>query len=123
VNELIGGGGKVPPAIRKLKEELDRAVLLNAAAIPPETVSLNSFVQLSDLKTGEIEEWVLTMPEHADPDQKRISILAPVGTAILGFSTGDEIEWETPGGVRALKIEKVEHGAFTVPTLSRSLYG
>ncbi len=123
VNDLIQSGGKVYPGIQKLKQELDRAEVLDAAAIPAGTVTLNSLVQLRDMDTGEIEEWILTMPEHADPDQKRISILAPIGTGILGFSEGDEIEWETPGGVRDLKVEKVQHGAFTAPDYSRSLYG
>ncbi|MEX2381403.1 MAG: GreA/GreB family elongation factor [Opitutales bacterium] len=123
VNDLVRGGVKVPPALKKLQAELSRAVILNALAISPKVVTLNSSVQLRDLKTGEIEDWILTMPEHADPDQKRISVLAPVGTGILGFSEGNEIEWETPGGVRTLKIEKVQHGAFSAPDLSRSLYG
>lgn len=123
VNELVRGGGRISPAIQKLQEELDRAVVVDPAAISAKTVMLNSSVQLRDLKTDEVEEWILTMPEHADPDQKRISILAPVGTAILGFSAGDEIEWETPGGVRMLRIEKVQHGAFSVPDLLRTLYG
>ena len=123
VNDFILSGGKVYPGIQKLKQELDRADVLDPAAIPAGTVTLNSLVQLRDMDTGELEEWILTMPEHANPDKKRISILAPIGTGILGFSEGDEIEWETPGGVRDLKVEKVQHGAFSAPDYSRSLYG
>ncbi len=123
VNDLIQSGGKVYPGIQKLKQELDRAEILDPSAIPAGTVTLNSLVQLRDMDNGELEEWILTMPNHADPDQKRISILAPIGTGILGFSEGDEIQWETPGGVRDLKVEKVRHGAFSVPDYSRSLYG
>jgi len=102
----------VPPAILKLREELNRAVLIHPEAISGRTVTLNSSVKLLDLETDEIEEWILVMPEHADSDKQRISILAPIGTAVLGFSEGDEIEWETPGGIRTFKIEKVQHGAF-----------
>lgn len=123
VNDLVQNGGKVYSGIQKLKQELDRAQVLDPSAIPADTVTLNSLVQLRDLDTGELEEWILTMPEHADPDQKRISILSPIGTAILGFSAGEEIEWETPGGVRELKVEKVRHGAFSPSDYSRSLYG
>lgn len=123
VNELLELGPKSPGPIRKLQEELNRAVVLEAEAIPPEIVTINSMVRLRDLQTDEIEEWVLTLPEHADPDQKRISVLAPVGTGLLGFSRGTEIEWETPGGLRTLKIEDVHQGAFKVPDLVRSLYG
>ncbi len=123
INELVRSSGKIPPAIQKLQEELNRAELLSPVAISAKTVTLNSSVQLRDLQTDEVEEWILTMPKYADPDQKRISVLAPIGTAILGFSEGDQIEWETPGGIRSFKIEKVRHRAFTAPGLSRSLYG
>ncbi len=123
VNDLVTSGGKVPPAIQKLGQELERAVVLNALAIPPEVVTLNSHVKLRDLKTNEVEEWILTMPEHGDPDKQQLSVLAPIGTAIIGFSEGDEIEWETPGGVRKLKIESVRPGAPIVPDLPKSIFG
>jgi regulator of nucleoside diphosphate kinase len=112
---LILSSKKNIPNILKLREELDRAVVLNPEALPDQVVSLNSKVSLRDLKTNQIENWVLTMPEHADPDQQRISVLAPIGTAVLGYSEGHDIEWETPGGVRVLNIESVEQNAF-VPT-------
>ncbi len=115
VSELILSSKKNIPNILKLREELDRAVVLNPEALPDQVVSLNSKVSLRDLKTNQIENWVLTMPEHADPDQQRISVLAPIGTAVLGYSEGHDIEWETPGGVRVLNIESVEQNAF-VPT-------
>ncbi|MCC5833906.1 MAG: GreA/GreB family elongation factor [Opitutales bacterium] len=123
VNELLRSGDKVPSSIQKLRDELKRAVILNPSGISPKTVVLNASVQLRDLKTDELEEWILTMPNDANSDQKRISVLAPVGTAILGFSEGDEIEWEMPNGTRTLKIEKVQHGAFAADDISRLLYG
>lgn len=106
----------------KFKEELKSAVIFHPSAIPPNTVTINSRVILSDLKTGEQEDWIVTMPAHADIMENRISVLAPIGIAILGYSEGDEIEWETPGGTRTLKIEKVEHNAFTVPTSPLAAY-
>lgn len=123
VSELLELGPKAPGAVQKLQEELNRAVVLEDDAVPPDIVTLNSLVRLRDLQSGEIEEWILTMPEHADPDKKRISVLAPVGTALIGFPKGTEVEWETPGGLRRLKIEDVEQGAFKVPDLVRSIYG
>ncbi len=98
-------------SLGQLQSELDRAVILESWAIPLGVVTINSRVHLLDMDTGETEEWVLTMPEHADPDGHRLSVLAPIGTAILGFSEGDEIEWETPGGTRRIKMFKVEGGA------------
>ena len=123
VNDLVTSGGKVPASIKKLGEELERAIVLNVLAIPPEVVTLHSHVKIRDLKTNEVEEWTLTMPEHGDPEKQQLSVLAPIGTAILGFSEGDEIEWETPGGVRTMKLESVKPGAPIVPDLPKSIFG
>ncbi len=106
----------------KFKEELKGAVIFHPSAIPPNTVTLNSRVVLRDLKSGEIEDWIVTMPQHADIMENRISILAPIGIAILGYSEGDEIEWDTPGGIRKLRIEKVVQRAFSVPVSPLPLY-
>lgn len=95
------------PAIEKLRQELNRAVVLDAATLPKDIVTLNSHVEFEDVATGEVEAYTLTMPERADVEQKRLSILAPIGTALIGFRQGDEVSWSTPGGVRQLKIRQV----------------
>lgn len=100
---LIGLPGK-NAAHDLLRGELARAVILEPSAVPPTSVGLNSRVRFQDLDTNEQEEYVLTLPAIADPDQQRISILAPIGTALIGYSEGDEIEWPTPGGIRRLKL-------------------
>lgn len=95
------------PAIEKLRQELDRAVVLDSGALPKDIVTLNSRVEFEDVATGEVEAYTLTMPERADVEQKRLSILAPIGTALIGFRQGDAVNWTTPGGVRQLKIRNV----------------
>jgi regulator of nucleoside diphosphate kinase len=64
-------------------------------------------VSLRDLDSGEQMQVSLVYPSAADAAAKKISILAPIGTAILGYRTGDTVEWEVPAGVRRLKIEDV----------------
>lgn len=91
----------------RLRAELQRAIVCDAATLPPGTVGLNSRVRLRDLDLDEIEEYVLTLPAAADASRQRLSVLAPVGTALLGYHVGDEIEWPTPGGTRRLKILSV----------------
>jgi regulator of nucleoside diphosphate kinase len=91
----------------KLHQELERAVVLDAAAMPANVVTLNSRFEIEDLQTGEVEEFTLVSPERANVDQRLISVLAPIGTAVLGYSEGDEVEWTTPGGVRRFRIRKV----------------
>lgn len=103
---LIGLPGK-NAANDRLRGELARAVIREPSAVPPTSVGLNSRVQFRDLDTNEQEEYVLTLPAAADPDHQRISILAPIGTALLGYSEGDELEWPTPGGIRRLKLLRV----------------
>jgi regulator of nucleoside diphosphate kinase len=70
-------------------------------------VTLETRVIFEDLSTGEIEDYILTFPDRANVDEKRLSILAPIGTALIGYREGDVVSWETPGGVRRLKIRQV----------------
>jgi len=68
---------------------------------------MNSRVRLRDLRTGECETHTLVYPEAADLELGKLSVLAPLGTALLGSRTGEVIEFDTPGGVRRLKVERV----------------
>ena len=59
---------------------------------------MNSEVEFRDNTTGKVHKVLLVYPEEADISERRISVLTPVGTALLGLRTGDSITWETPGG-------------------------
>lgn len=100
-----------------LRAEIARATICDAATLPPGTIGINSRVQLQDLDGGEIEEYVLVLPAAADPERQRLSVLAPVGTALLGYHQGDEIEWPTPGGTRRLKVLRVTEEKTTPPSV------
>jgi regulator of nucleoside diphosphate kinase len=60
-----------------------------------------------DLTSGARREMVLVLPGEADVAAQRISVLAPLGTALLGYREGDEVEWVMPGGLRRLRVERV----------------
>jgi regulator of nucleoside diphosphate kinase len=94
-------------ALAKLGDELDRAAVIDPAAFPKDVVTMNSTVEFEDLGTSEIEEYTITFPEKADTDRNRISILAPIGTALIGCRVGDLVKWSTPGGIRKLKVRRV----------------
>lgn len=94
-------------ALQKLREELDRAAVIDPAAFPTDVVTLESTVEFEDLATSEVEEYAITFPERADVERKRISILAPIGTALIGCRAGDIVKWSTPGGIRQLKVRRV----------------
>lgn len=104
ITGLLAGVPAKGESLQRLRRELARAVVLEPALIPPTVVGINSRVQLKDLDTQEIENYTLVAPHKADADQGRISFLAPIGAALLGYREGDEIEWPTPGGVRRLRL-------------------
>ena len=93
--------------LEKLRGELDRAQIVLPQEIPADVITMNSQVVLLDLDTREEETYTLVYPENADPSEGRVSILAPIGTAMLGYRVGDVFEWEVPAGKRRLKVEKV----------------
>jgi len=65
-------------------------------------------VEFRDEKTGKVQNVTLVYPEDADISQRKISILTPVGTALIGLRTGDSISWKTPNGeVRRLTVLSV----------------
>jgi regulator of nucleoside diphosphate kinase len=90
-----------------LEAELGRARVVSADKVPPDVVTMNSVVRLRDLDTDETEVYGLVYPEDADIALDRISVLAPIGTAILGYRIGDVIEWPVPAGLRRLQVEEV----------------
>jgi regulator of nucleoside diphosphate kinase len=91
----------------RLQGELDRAQVVSPQAVPEDVVTMNSTVELLDLETGEQETYTLVFPEKADLARGRISILAPIGTAMLGYEIGDVFEWDVPAGKRRLKVERI----------------
>lgn len=100
-------------ALQQLREELDRAAVLDPTAFPADVVTMESTVEFEDLATSEVEEYTITFPDRANIERKRLSILAPVGTALIGCRVGDIVKWSTPGGIRQLKVRRV-----TAPTTS-----
>ena len=91
-------------ALAGLRAELERALLLPAASMPSEVVRIGSAVEVLDLTDGETSRYTLCFPEHAEISAGRLSVFAPLGTALLGFSAGREFTWEMPGGPRRLRI-------------------
>lgn len=84
----------------KLENELARATVITGGQIPRDVVTMNSRVIFEDETSGERQEITLVYPSKADISMGRISILVPVGTALLGLRVGQSIEWELPNGQR-----------------------
>jgi len=92
-----------------LLAELDKAEVVEPEQMPAGVVTMDSVILIKDLDTSKEEEYRLVYPERADIRKGNVSILAPVGIAILGYKEGDSIEWKVPGGLRRLKILKVTY--------------
>jgi regulator of nucleoside diphosphate kinase len=88
-----------PRVARFLARELDRASVPQEDCQPARVVRMGSQVSYRDEKTGETHDVVLVYPHEADISHRRISVLTPVGAALIGLSVGQEIEYQTPGHV------------------------
>ncbi len=93
--------------VERLQLEIDRAEIVQPEDIPSDVVTMNSTVCIEDIDTEEEEIYTLVFPEDADLSQGKISILAPIGTAMLGYEVGDSFEWEVPGGIRKLRVKRI----------------
>ena len=104
---LEGLPSRAFPGKEALLAELERAEIVEPDQIPASVVTMNSTVRFRIDSSGEDYSLTLVYPKDIDDTGKKISILAPVGSALLGLSTGDEIEWPSPGG-GTIKVRIVE---------------
>ena len=95
--------------IDELQAELDRAQIAPERDVTGDVVIMNSTVTLRDLETHEVETYTLVYPDRADIANHKLSVLAPIGTAILGYRVGDEVRWQVPMGWRRFRVEQVNH--------------
>jgi regulator of nucleoside diphosphate kinase len=107
---LLSGTGRTRrdrEHVEQLASEIERANIVSPDEIPADVVTMHSEVELKDLDTGEVMVFRLVYPSQADADHGRVSVLAPIGTAVIGYRAGDTIEWTVPGGTRRLQIGRV----------------
>ncbi len=90
-----------------LEGELNRAKIVEPQEVPGKVITMNSRLVFRDVEDESRSEITLVFPEHSDVDQGRMSVLSPIGTALLGYAVGDELDWTVPGGTRRLKIEEL----------------
>ncbi|MCX5834436.1 MAG: nucleoside diphosphate kinase regulator [Deltaproteobacteria bacterium] len=104
---LDSSSSKRLPALDQLREELDRAKIVEPENMPPGVITMNSSARCVDEKSNKEYHFTLVYPSDANVDQNRVSILSPMGSAMLGLAEGQSIEWELPGG-RQLKLRVLE---------------
>jgi len=104
INNHRSTSSKIKAQIEKLEEELEKAVAVDPENIPADVVTMNTKLRLRDEQSGEERILSLVFPSDADFEKSRISVLAPIGTALLGYRVGDLIEWEVPSGTKTFRI-------------------
>lgn len=105
---MLAGLAEFGPEAEALQDELDRANVVEPRDVPPTVVTMNSKVRFVVEQTGEAFERTLCYPRDVQGDASRVSVLAPIGSALLGLTVGQQIEWPVPGGKkRSVRIVEV----------------
>ena len=92
--------------VRALDAEMRRAVVLPSGQVPSDVITMHSKAVIS-FGDGEDEIYTLVYPDEADLTENMVSVLSPVGTAILGYRAGDVVDWEVPDGTVAIHVKSV----------------
>lgn len=92
-----------------LEQEIERARVVKSDSVPRNVVTMNSRVRVKDLNSGHVITYQIVFPRDADIALNRISVLAPIGTALLGFGAGTTVELQAPSGLRRFRILEVEY--------------
>jgi regulator of nucleoside diphosphate kinase len=90
-----------------LEQELKSGEVVAPGRVPKGVVTMNSKISVRDLASNERETYTLAYPNEADIDEGRVSVMAPLGRALLGAKAGDEVEFSVPAGLRRIKIERI----------------
>lgn len=107
IEKARSGGLKAPVNLSFLISELDRAKVLPPEKMPADVITMNSVITMEYLNSSKTMQIQLVYPEHADVAKQKISIFAPVATALLGFRVGDIVEWKVPTGMAQMKITNI----------------
>lgn len=107
------------PGADALRAELERASVVPAGELPHDVVSMNSTADCVDEASGRTHSLTLVYPREADAAQGRISVMAPVGAALLGMKVGQRIDWPAPGGLLHLRVTAVHYQPEASTTVER----
>jgi regulator of nucleoside diphosphate kinase len=95
--------------IGQLSQELDRAIISEESILDNSIIRINSHVTIEDVKANKQMKIQIVLPSLADVKERKISILAPLSVAIIGFKENDQVDWELPSGIKTLKIIEVNN--------------
>lgn len=110
INHIEPSESLMNSCITRLKQELSTAIVMHETEIPKDVIRINSTV---DIETPfGIMKAQLVFPQNSNSAQKKISLLTPMGSALLGYAEGDALMWLFPNGEQKIRIIKVSHSEF-----------
>jgi regulator of nucleoside diphosphate kinase len=126
LRHVVGSAASHPALNRQhldaLTDALDRAVVVDADEISPDVIRMHTRARVRDRQSGEVEHFTLVYPWEADVQFNLISVLAPLGTALLGRREGARVRWLVPGGERELTVEEIfRHSGSAAPAPHASM--
>ena len=92
---------------KKLNNELKTAKIVKKDILPDNVIVIDSLVTIQDIKSGQEFTFHIVSPEDANMKKNKLSVLAPIGIALLGYSSDAIVDWEMPNGVKQFKVKKV----------------
>ena len=105
--ELLRASLRTWPYLRGLERQLRDATVVAPEEVPADVVTMGSRFRFTDRQSGVSETYRLVYPAEADLDRGRLSVFAPIGTAVLGRPAGEAVWWEVPSGLRVVRIDEV----------------
>ena len=109
---LKSGAGKTTfnrQDAEEMELELKKAKVVEKEDMPDDVVRLNSFVAIRDEKDGKLMRLTVVTPEKADIKKRKISIMSPIGTALIGYRKGQKVSWNVPSGTKTFTILEVSN--------------
>lgn len=97
-----------------LRIELNKATVLNDNKLSDEIVRLNSQVEIQELNSGKISTFKIVLPSQANLKENKVSVLAPMSIALLGFKKGYTFDWQMPGGLKRIRIVNVQYSELDI---------
>lgn len=91
-----------------LKQELERGAIHKDDAVEEKFIKINSNVVIEDIATKREMKFQIVLPSMANIKEQKVSVLATLSIAVIGFKENDEIEWDLPGGKKMLKIKSID---------------
>lgn len=107
LNSYISGTRKEFTAAINLSEEMKRAKKVDSKEISADYVTMNTVFEIEGIVKPDRKRFRLVFPNDADMENGKMSVLAPVGTAVLGYREGDVVKWKVPAGEKKFRINKV----------------